>query len=439
MRDFESYYAAGSAWVARENPYTPALWRHEQPIPGVRADRYEVLPFLGFPALLPLWGAFATLGFSVAAALWAVLTIVLLLGAIWLLLRQLHARDVGSFLSVSALCICFAPLTSAFALGQAALPVFALIVMTTALFVVDPARASSAAFFTALQPNLAVTLLSQIRYRDVALVLGVVALALLVLTPLVSSLADVRAYVSELGAHAASERHALIQFTPGAIAYGFGLSDRASSAVGILSMLGAAAIWLTIMVRRWATRWWRLAITCALLPFGSPFFHEHDFVVLLIPALMCLCSARSRIWSIAASATVLVAIDWLGLAQRPDGAFQSALLAFALLGAIVAFSDQPLRLHRFAGLAALLLIPAAVIAARFPAPIWPDALPAHVTWVRSTLSATWHAELQAAHELAPHPLWASLRLMTVIGAGLLAWCSIRTARTREETASLHGT
>ncbi|MBV9972889.1 MAG: DUF2029 domain-containing protein [Candidatus Eremiobacteraeota bacterium] len=427
MRDFEAYYAAGHAWLGHDDPYGMAVWEHERLVPGVDPNRSEVLPFLGFPAFLPVWGLFATLPFAAAAALWATVTLALLLFAIFVMLKQLHARDIGSFLSIAAICIAFAPLTSAFALGQAALPSFALVVMATALLSSDPAQGAIATLLSALQPNIALVLISQVRYRSVAAVFGIVVLALITIGVVLLGAHEFGRYFSTLAAHGAAERHALIQFTPAAIAYGFGLPSGLSNALGIIVALAAAAVWFRMMTSRWATRWWRLAVTCALLPFVSPFFHEHDFVVLLVPVLMCLCASRRRIWAIAAAATVLVAVDWLGLAQRPDGIVQSALLVSALIGAIFALSDQPFTLHRFALLAALLLIPAGALAAHFPAPIWPDALPAHVTWIQPTLSATWHAQLQAAHELSPQPLWAALRLLTLIGAGALAWCSITTA------------
>ena len=397
-------------------------------VPGVNPHRFEVLPFLGFPAFLPLWGLFATLPFTVAAAIWTAIMVLLLLFAILVMLNHLHARDTGSFLSVAAICISFAPLTSAFALGQSALPSFALVVIATALLISNSAQAAVATIFAGLQPNLALALISQIRYRGAAAVLAIVVLALIAVAAILLGAQELRAYFSDISTHAAAERHALIQFTPAAIAYGFGFPAAVANVIGIIVTLGAALLWIATMLRRWLTRWWRLAITCALLPFVLPFFHEHDFVITLVPALMCLCASPRRIWAVAAAATVLLAIDWLGLAQRPDGILQSALLLVALLGAIFALSDQPLRLHRFALLAALLVVPAGILAQHYPAPIWPDALPAHVTWVRATLSATWHAELQAVRELSPQPLWATLRLMTLIGSGLLAWSSIATAR-----------
>ncbi|MBV9277852.1 MAG: DUF2029 domain-containing protein, partial [Candidatus Eremiobacteraeota bacterium] len=155
LRDFESYYAAGHAWLSHDDPYSPALWRHERTVPGVDANRWEVLPFLGFPAFLPLWGIFATLPFGVAAALWAAIIVVLLLFAVLAILKHLHARDAGSVLSAAAICVAFAPLTSAFALGQSALPSFSLIVIATALFSTEPAQAAVVTLFSALQPNLA--------------------------------------------------------------------------------------------------------------------------------------------------------------------------------------------------------------------------------------------------------------------------------------------
>jgi hypothetical protein len=435
MRDFEAYYAAGQAWRTGADPYSIALWQFEKKVPGVRSDQPEVLPFIGPPAFLPLWAALGTLPFAPAVRVWAVLMVVPLLGALAMLLRRLHAWDPGSFLSTAALCVGFGPLTSGFALGQAALPVFGLVVLATGLLATNLLAGGVAAFFAGLQPNLGIALLSQARHRNVLATLGIAVLALLAFGLLFGGFAGFLSYFSALRAHGAAERYALIQFTPSAIAYGFGIPTAAANVLGVVVALAAAAVWIAMMAQRRLTRWWRLAITCALLPFAVPFFHEHDFVIALAPALMCLCAASKRTWAIAAAATMLVGIDWLGLAQRPEALLQSLLLALALLAAIFAFSDQPLGLHRFAILAALLLIPAGLLAQHFPAPIWPDALPAHAITAPS-IAAVWNAELRAAHQVAPQPLWAALRLMTLCGAGLLAWCALRTAHRRDQLSGL---
>ena len=55
MRDFESYWAAGSAWSAGDDPYSRQIWRAERLVPGVNANREELLPFVGPPFGLPLW------------------------------------------------------------------------------------------------------------------------------------------------------------------------------------------------------------------------------------------------------------------------------------------------------------------------------------------------------------------------------------------------
>lgn len=438
MRDFEAYYSAGLAWRARADPYGMAIWRYEKQVSGVRSDRLEALPFVGPPAFLALWATFSTLPFAIAATIWAILLAALLAAALILILQKLHAWDPGSFLSAAALCVGFGPLTSAFALGQAAVAAFALTVLATQLFVTSPIGGGIAAFFAALQPNLWIVLLSQVRYRSVAAALAIVVVALLAAGLLFGGWAEFRGYIAVLAAHGAAERHALIQFTPGAIAYGFGLPAGVAATLGTLSLLAAIAIWIVTMVRQRLSRWWRLAITCALLPFAAPFFHEHDFVMLLMPALWCLSTATKRTWAIAAAATMLVGIDWLGLAQRPEALLQSVLLALALLCAIFAFSDQPLTLHRFAALTGSLLIPVGLLAQRFPAPIWPDAIHVHALTAGGSMATTWSAELQAAHQFAPQPLWACLRLMTLAGAGLLAWCAIHTASRHDHPSTSSG-
>jgi len=436
MRDFEAYYSAGAAWRARADPYGTALWRYEKEVPGVRSDRFEALPFVGPPAFLPLWAALSVLPFASAAVIWTVLLMALLAAALALMLLRLHAWDPGSFLSAAALCVGFGPLTSAFALGQAAVATFALAIIAAQLFVSNIPGAGVAAFFAALQPNLWLVLLSQVRYRRVAGTLTIVVLAWLAAGLLFAGAGELRSYFGVLVAHGAAERGALIQFTPAAIAYGFGLPLGAANVLGTLAMLLAIAIWVAAMARRGLTRWWRLAITCALLPFAAPFFHEHDFVILLMPALWCLCTATKRTWALAAAATMLIGIDWLGLAQRPEALLQSALLALALLCAIFAFSDQPLTLHRFAALAGLLLLPAGLLAQHFPAPIWPDAMHGHAVAAATSMATAWNAELRAAHQIVRQPFWAVLRLMTLAGAALLAWCTIRTASRHDQMSAL---
>ncbi len=55
LRDFEAYWAAGSAWNAHGDPYGRAIWTAERAVAGVDARHDEVLPFVGPPATLLAW------------------------------------------------------------------------------------------------------------------------------------------------------------------------------------------------------------------------------------------------------------------------------------------------------------------------------------------------------------------------------------------------
>src|SRR5579872_894883 len=70
MRDFEAYYAAGTVWDEGGDPYSRAIWNVEKTLPGVGKSRFEALPFVAPPAVLPLLGALAKVPFELAIVLW---------------------------------------------------------------------------------------------------------------------------------------------------------------------------------------------------------------------------------------------------------------------------------------------------------------------------------------------------------------------------------
>jgi len=55
------------------------------------------------------------------------------------------------------------------------------------------------------------------------------------------------------------------------------------------------------------------------VPFAAPFFHEHDLVVVFVPAIVLVLRASPAALPIAMTGALFAATDWLGLAQRPDG------------------------------------------------------------------------------------------------------------------------
>ncbi|HTA40668.1 MAG TPA: hypothetical protein VK760_16415, partial [Candidatus Acidoferrales bacterium] len=118
LRDFEAYWSAGAAYNAGTNPYERDVWNAERTVPGVDASRDELLPFVGPPATLPLWSAFARFPYETAArAWWAALALALL--ALLLLLARAAGGAIAPF-NVAALVLLalgFGPMTSDLALG----------------------------------------------------------------------------------------------------------------------------------------------------------------------------------------------------------------------------------------------------------------------------------------------------------------------------------
>ena len=120
----------------------------------------------------------------------------------------------------------------------------------------------------------------------------------------------------------------------------------------------------------------RFAAFSALVPFAAGFVHEHDLLVAYAAAAWCALRTRGTTRAVALAGTLLVAVDWLGLAQRPTGIVQSALLALAALLAFSALGERPRMASAVdCGAAVALLFGAgAFIGAHHPAPVWPDAL-----------------------------------------------------------------
>jgi len=139
----------------------------------------------------------------------------------------------------------------------------------------------------------------------------------------------------------------------------------------------------------------------------------------------------ARVRMLAGVATACVCVDWLGVAQRPDAALQTATLAVAVTCAYAALADDarrpPLWQIPLAGaLLALVLIP---LALHVPAPVWPDALGAFHAAPGLDASALWAAEQQRAGLTQTAPAWGVLRAVPLFGCALLAIAAALTART----------
>ncbi|MDQ2680066.1 MAG: DUF2029 domain-containing protein [Candidatus Eremiobacteraeota bacterium] len=454
MRDFESYYAAGATWDEGTDPYSTAIWRVERTIPGVNLSRLEILPFVGPPLGLPLWGALARLPYPQAAATWATVLATLLALSLALIWRFSRGRfNLLATLGLIVLALSFGPITSDLALGQVALAAFACVLLSVALTLAERTRlqdrlgAIVAAVLAALQPNIALILIARVGRRPMVAIYAIALAIFVTLCTLFGGWNALPAYLHLLMEHGAAERFSLIQITPASIAYGFGLSPRIAFSIGVIAALIGIAVWMCarLSLRRRAGSYENarrngtipmLGLSCALLPFAVGFFHEHDLLILMLPALYCCTHLRDRVWQLAAFATLLVAIDWLGLAQRPDGALQSGLLALSALCAYGSLARARVRALALPAVAILLMIVCGAIAQTHPAPIWPDTLHLPTSLLTTApLSQIWQQEQRSSGLLAPNAFWASLRLLSLLGCALLAYCTVLAAKHEHPSAS----
>ncbi|HEY2554846.1 MAG TPA: glycosyltransferase 87 family protein, partial [Candidatus Cybelea sp.] len=328
-RDFEAYWSAGVTANAGDDPYSRRIWKAESSVAGVDRRRDEVLPFIGPPATLLVWRPLARLPYAAAAALWLTLLTIALLGLILGALYGSRERITPtSFLAATALAIAFGPITSDLALGQIALLAFAAATFFVTLVDRSLLAAAGAAVLAFAQPNLALGLTSQLgRVRALLAIAGGAAVTY-GLGALALGLAWPLRYASAGLAHGAAERFVAIQITPAAVAYGFGLPPNIAWTFGIAvaAVALAAGVALVFRVRE---PFARFAGCSALVPFVAAFVHEHDLLVAYVAALVCALRTRGATRVVGFSGTLLVCIDWLGLAQRPSGVGQSALLALA--------------------------------------------------------------------------------------------------------------
>ncbi|HET9392378.1 MAG TPA: glycosyltransferase family 87 protein [Candidatus Rubrimentiphilum sp.] len=424
LRDFEAYYSAGATWAHGDDAYSVAIWQTEEALPGVNAERFEVLPFVGPPATLPLWAAFSFMPYTIAANLWRVLLFVSLAGLLWILARLagLERTPLVLFgLAVAALG--FGPITADLALGQLALPVTLAVLCT---FAANGALARGCAAVLAFaQPNLALALTGGLRAKKTALPIAIGAAAFVTVCFVVVRGTGIVNYIRVLYEHGDAERFSAVQLTPAAIAYGFGASENAALYVGVFIALVAVIVWLSC-ARTVRDPLMLFCATSALVPFVVTFFHEHDLVIVFAPALILAARTSGKTSRVALGGALLCAPNWLGLAQNPDSMLQTLLLVVAFAAVLVAlrqdFSFRTLQIPA----AVLILIGIAGLAARAHVlPVWPDAMAALPGGMEhAKIAAVWHAEQTATGLFARDSLWAMLRCASLAGCGLLAYAAV---------------
>jgi len=427
LRDFEAYWAAGAAFNSHADPYGPAIWNAERAVPGVDAQRDELLPFVGPPATLLLWAFFARVPYAGAAALWGAILAAFLLLLVAITVRGAGgARSPAAFLAALALAIAFGPVTSDIALGQCALPAFTGALLVVLLAAQSWLLASAAACVAFGQPNAALGLISRLGRNRTTLAIALGALAAYLVGTIAYGPAWPLAYARIVAAHAAAERFSAIQLTPASIAFGFGAAPAAAQGIALLIALIAviAAVALALRVRDGFARF---AAFSALTPFVAGFMHEHDLLVTYAAAVWCALRASGRLRVIALLGTLLVCVDWLGLAQRPTGIAQSALLAIAAVaafGALGRITEMRAALPVIAVFAALFAA-GAWLATGYPAPVWPDALHAFHAPPGAQAAAIWLQEQRTSGLLAIQPAWAALRSLALLGCAMLAYVIYR--------------
>lgn len=419
MRDFEAFYSAGVVANRGEDPYGRAIWSAEREIPGVDSSHDETLPFVGPSAGLPLWRALARLPYDVAGRIWGAIMAIALLTIVFGSASLAGAPKRPSvLLGVAIFSAAFGPLISDVALGQVALLAAAgiagaLVLLRTRLWV----AAAVPTAIGALQPSLVLPLIARAGDARALISFALAALGFAALTLAHGGVAGLASYLHLLSIHGASEAATVIQITPQAIARGFGAPP------AILEPLhfgfAAVAIALTLgAVRGLPDTTLRTAIASCALLFIIPFVHEHDFVLLVLPALCCAARARGATLAFAAIAATASGVDWLGLAQRPNGVQSVLLCAACALGfALVA----GLRRASLAGLCVpLVVMTVSAIARIHPVPVWPDTLPLH--WqppAGASVTEVWGLEQRVGGLDATNPVWSMLRALTLLWAALL--------------------
>jgi len=372
------------------------------------------------------------LPFGVARIVWEAIlgaSAAALVGSSLVLARA--TRSPPQVAAACALAAASGPVISAIALGQAALLGAGATVVAFAALERRSLAAFPAALLAGLQPNLALPLAVRAFDRRSLAVLAAAAGAFVLAG--IATGHSIRAYVLVLQAHGTAERFIAIQHTVPAIAAAFGLPLAAAALSGTCVSAAAIALVAILAFRLRAQPALAACVAVALLPFAVPFFHEHDFAIVLFPILVTLLHERARTRALGAVAAVATLVDWFGLAQRPGAAVQTAALACAVAAAasLLALRAGDARATQRAlawvplAAAAVIALAALPLAHAFPAPTWPDALGAYRAPPGAGIATIWAQENQRAGLAAAVPAWGILRAIPLAGCALVAFACAR--------------
>ncbi len=420
-RDFEAYWSAGRAVNTGANPYAGQLLQFERAVPGVDSKVNELLPFAGTPPSLALWSALARMQYSTAARYWlvalAIALVALLLAAMRLCIGA--QGDGWSFFALAACALAFVPVTSDFALGQAALVAYAAAAVAIASVPRSITASMVALLLGALQPNVALGAGVLVAHRR-GMAAAAIAIVVLYATGAVyQGLNWPAQYAALLLAHGAAERFDAIQYTPASIAFGFGAAPRFATFAGAFVAV-AAAVTAAFAIVRTGELASKFAVACTALPLVAGFMHEHDLVLLLIPALWALRRVERRLRAATIFAFALCSVNWMDFAQQPQAASQDVTLAAGFCCAALAWSQyRDAALYTGAAAAFTCVLAGAWIGVHHPAPIWPNDMAAFSVAPGANASQIWQAEQRATGLETAAPAWAMLRTFSLAGTVML--------------------
>jgi hypothetical protein len=125
--------------------------------------------------------------------------------------------------------------------------------------------------------------------------------------------------------------------------------------------------------------------------------------------------------------TLLVAVDWFGLAQRSNALEQSAFLAAGATAAFLALGKpSPILVTTAAAVpVAALFATGAWLGSGHPAPMWPFSLGSFHAPPAMPIATVWFLEQQRSGLEAAIPAWAVLRSFALLGCALLAFAIYR--------------
>jgi glycosyl transferase family 87 len=403
----------------------------------VDASRDELLPFVGPAAALPLYGALARLPQPAAVRVWTALLVASAAAFVLAALALARTRRGTALAGATLLAIASGPETSAIALGQVALVSAAAIACALVAFERRSlAGGALATLAAALQPNLAIALIARVRDRSTPAGASLAALAFAALTLAAGGgLPGIRAYAHRLAEHGAAERFVAIQHTPAAIAWAFGAPADFALTAGTLCAIAAVAIVLAAIVAAKLDPLDGTLLAIAALPFAVPFFHEHDFVIELLP--LSVLAMRGGAAAPTALAAALICVNWLHFAQRPEAGAQTLALGLAAACgyALLRPARDDARLTRTDLLPLAAVIALACVALplgrAYPAPVWPDRLPpGYRAPANADASAVWADEQRVAGLDTRQPAWGALRALPLAGCIVLGIAVVRSGRRR---------